>query len=369
MDKLDIESLFKNIYSGKKVLITGHTGFKGSWLTLWLTLMGAKVVGYSLQPESTPNHFDLLKLDVQSNVADIGDIKKLRQIIEREKPEIIFHLAAQSLVRESYKNPINTFSTNIMGTANLLEVCRKAAGLKAVIVVTSDKCYENREKDGGYVESDPLGGHDPYSASKGCTEIITSSYHRSFFPLDKFGKSHSTLIATCRAGNVIGGGDWANDRLIPDAIKAAASGRPVFLRKVNAVRPWQYVLEPLSGYLMLGQQLLDGKTSFAEAWNFGPHSECNITVEEVINHLKKYWNKIDYRLSPQDGLHEETLLQLDCSKAHSKLGWQPVLNLKKTVEITAQWYGNYYEKGHVDSKKQLGEYITKARKQKIKWAV
>ncbi len=366
MESLGINKMqykrFDNIYKDKTVLITGHTGFKGSWLALWLKELGAKVIGYSLSPITNPNHLELLKLDMHSIISDIRDLKKLNEVIQTYKPEIVFHLAAQPLVRYSYKNPIETFETNIMGTVNVLETCRLSDSVRAIVNITSDKCYENREWVWGYRENDPMGGHDPYSASKGCAELITNAYRNSFFNLNEYGKSHNILLASARAGNVIGGGDWAEDRLMPDIIKASSRNEKVIIRNPKATRPWQHVLEPLSGYLILGQKLLESKKEFAEGWNFGPDDESNICVEDVILCIKGEWDKVNYEVqSSLDNPHEAGLLRLDCSKAHSMLGWKPVWDIKKTIKMTTKWYKEFYENGKILSLDDLREYIEDTR--------
>lgn len=351
-----------NYYKNKRVLVTGNTGFKGSWLALWLKIMGAEVAGYSIDLPTQPNHHQILNLDLKTFLYDIRDLKKNRQVIDDFQPDIIFHLAAQSLVRKSYQNPLETFETNVMGTANLFEACRHTGSVKAIINVTSDKCYENREWVWGYRENDPLGGHDPYSASKGCAELVTSSYLKSFFPLDQYQKSHQTLIASVRAGNVIGGGDWGRDRLIPDIIRATTRGEQVQIRNPQATRPWQHVLEPLSGYLLLGQHLLAGKKEFSGTWNFGPGDDGSINVLTVIKKLQKHWPAIRYGVMVDDeNLHEARFLKLDCSKAATKLQWKPVWNASTTLEKTAQWYRAYYESEGVLSEQQLTEYLNDAQ--------
>ncbi len=364
-----MKNLFSNAYKNKKVLITGHTGFKGSWLSLWLTKLGAKILGYALDPPTDPNHISLLNLDIKSVIGDIRDLQKLNNAINRFKPEIIFHMAAQPLVRPSYKDPVETFETNVMGTINLYEACRKTDSVKAIINITSDKCYENKEWVWGYRENDPMGGYDPYSASKGCSEIVTSSYRNSFFNLDRYGKDHNVLLASVRAGNVAGGGDWSEDRLIPDIMKAVSTGQKVIIRSPHATRPWQHVLEPLSGYLHLGQKLIEKNKNFAEAWNFGPSDEGSITVGEVVNAMKSYWGKIDYTAkSNENNLHEANLLKLDCSKANTRLKWKGIWNSDTTFQKTANWYKEYYENNSVISASQLEDYIKDAIKAKIEWA-
>jgi len=352
-----MKSTTEQIYKNKKVLITGHTGFKGSWLSLWLCQMGSEVVGYALAPDTSPGHYELLGLDHQSIIADIRDADKLHKIIRQEGPEIIFHLAAQPIVRKSYHNPTETFSTNVMGTVNLLNACRQSSSVRAVVVVTSDKCYENQQRQQSYCETDSLGGHDPYSASKGCAEIVTSSYRDSFFPIHKYGRNHTTLIASARAGNVIGGGDWAQDRLIPDVVQAVSENRTVFIRNPNATRPWQHVLDCLSGYLMLGQKLLEQKTEFAQAWNFGPGENGNLKVEVVLRRLQQHWSNIIYQFVPEHNFHEDGLLQLDCSKANKQLGWTTTWDIDKALEMTVEWYRHFYEHQEVISQKQLMQYI------------
>jgi len=355
-------NLFDGVYKGKRVLITGHTGFKGSWLALWLEQMGADVIGYSLEAPTRPNHFELLDINMVSIIGDIRDSKKLESIFQEYRPEIVFHLAAQPLVRLSYKEPVETFETNVMGTINVYEACRNAKSVRAIVNVTSDKCYENKEWIWGYKETDPMGGYDPYSASKGASELVTSSYRNSFFNNEKYGKDHNVLLASCRAGNVIGGGDWAEDRLIPDMMKAVSLGNKVHIRNPNATRPWQHVLEPLGGYLMIGQKLLEGKVAFADGWNFGPSDENSITVYDVVKNVQKSWNLIDYVIDDGNHVHEANLLKLDCSKAHFRLQWYPVWNTEKTFEKTVEWYKNFYSSGKVISLEQLHEYSSLFRK-------
>lgn len=362
--------MFNDIYHNKKVLITGHTGFKGSWLALWLSQMGAKITGYSLQPPTEPNHFHLLNIDIHSIIGDVRDADKLKQIFKEQQPEIVFHLAAQAIVRLSYKDPLETFTSNVMGTVNVLEASRASSTVRAIINVTSDKCYENREWPWAYRENDPMGGHDPYSASKGCAELVTTSYRKSFFPLEEYQKSHQILVASARAGNVIGGGDWGDDRLVPDIMWATSQNERVQIRNPQATRPWQHVLEPLSGYLLLGQQLLEGKKEFSEAWNFGPTDEGHRNVLTVVRELKKHWSNIDYQIETDEkNPHEANLLKLDCSKTYAKLKWKPVWDSSVTFAKTAQWYRMYYESGHVLSEEQLTEYITDAKHNQISWAV
>ena len=284
-------------FEKKKILITGHTGFKGSWLTLWLTKLGAKVIGYSLEPPTKPSLFEILNLKekIVHIIGDIKDEEKLKNIFKKYKPDIVFHLAAQSLVRFSYKEPKLTYETNVMGTLNVLEAVREAKSVKVVIIVTSDKCYENKEWVYGYRENDPLGGHDPYSSSKACAELVVEAYRNSFFNPKNYGKTHQVALATVRAGNVIGGGDWQVDRLIPDCVKALSKGKPIKIRNPNAIRPWQHVLEPLSGYLLLVQKMWKEPTKYCEAWNFGPYEKDIATVKEIVEKVINLWGKENTR--------------------------------------------------------------------------
>jgi CDP-glucose 4,6-dehydratase len=364
---VDYKNLFGGAYVGKRVLVTGHTGFKGSWLIHWLFMMGADVYGYALSPSGELNH-STWSPSIQSITGDIRDEKKFARVCADIKPDIVFHLAAQALVRDSYDNPVETFSSNVMGTAHVLEACRNTQSVRAVVVVSSDKCYENREWIWGYRENDPMGGYDPYSASKGCTELVTASYRNSFFNIQDYGTKHRILVASARAGNVIGGGDWAKDRLVPDIVKAASVGKSVFVRNPVATRPWQHVLEPLSGYLTLGWRLLEGKTEYADAWNFGPTQESNLTVDDIVQRSQKEWNaiQIEYSKNKADA-HEANLLMLDCSKAHKLLKWQPVWNIDATIRHTISWYKNFYEANQIDTKKDLELYITNAYTQNIIW--
>ncbi len=350
----------KNIYRGRKVFITGITGFKGSWLAAWLRRLGADVSGYALPPPTSPSHFALLALDVDFTEGDIRDADKLAQTMERVQPEIVFHLAAQPLVRLSYQDPVNTFSTNVMGCINVFEACRKSSSVRAIVNVTSDKCYENREWVWGYRESDPMGGYDPYSASKGCAELVTASYRNSFFNPAEYGTTHNVLLASARAGNVIGGGDWAADRLVPDIMKAVGESREVVIRNPASIRPWQHVLEPLSGYLLLGAKLLQGRPEFAAAWNFGPADDSAVTVEELVVQIRKSWCNTEYRIEGErNAPHEAGWLKLDCSKARALLHWQPVWNLEQTIAATVNWYHNYYENGMVATLDNLAAYEKK----------
>ncbi len=350
--------MFDEIYRNRRVLLTGHTGFKGSWLAYWLQELGAEVCGYSLDAPSTPSHWDLLGLDMQSEIADIRDARTLEKIFSSFRPEMVFHLAAQPLVRASYNDPVETYSTNVMGALNVFEACRKTDSVRAIINVTSDKCYENKEWVWGYRENDPMGGYDPYSSSKGCSELLTRSYRNSYFNPMEYGANHQTLMASCRAGNVIGGGDWAEDRLIPDMMRAVDAGEPVEIRNPKATRPWQHVLEPLGGYLLVGQELLAGNTNAACGWNFGPADEGSLSVRQVVEQIKRHWDRIDYRLpATVGGRHEANLLKLDCSKAHRLLGWIPVWNSAQTFEKTVLWYRGFYENKQLSTAENLADYL------------
>lgn len=360
--------MFGECYRDRAVFVTGDSGFKGSWLTFWLTQLLARITGYSLNAPSELNHFDLIKLPYPRIVGDIRDLGKLTQSMQKCKPEIVYHLAAQPLVCESYRDPITTYQTNVMGTLNLLEAVRKTPSVRAVVIVTSDKCYENREDSRSFRETDPMGGHDPYSSSKGCTELLVASYRNSFFNLQKYGNSHYCLLATVRAGNVIGGGDWGKDRLVPDIMKAASSGECVEVRSPNAVRPWQHVLEPLSGYLLIGQKLLEGDTSVATGWNFGPANKDHVTVAELITQLAEHWNQINCAF-PRDVrmFHEAHCLSLDCSKATKELNWSPVWNIEETAAKTTEWYRSFYNDKEVVTEQQWNGYVTIAKERECVW--
>jgi len=356
-------NLFGELYRNRRILLTGHTGFKGSWLALWLTELGAVVTGIALSPDTSPNHWDMLRLDIEDLRHDIRDFQGLKHAIEKAEPEIVFHLAAQPLVRRSYRDPLETWSTNVMGTANLLEACRKVKGVRAIVVVTTDKCYENMECEQGYSETDRLGGHDPYSASKAAAELAAASYRSAFFH-----EPHSPLLATARAGNVIGGGDWSEDRLIPDLVRAIAGGSSLEIRSPQATRPWQFVLESLSGYLLLGQKLLEGRKEFAEAWNFGPETADNRTVADVLTRMKTHWPELDWKITERPQPHEAGLLYLDNTKARQRLGWQSTWALDDALTATANWYREYLSHGRIESRNQLAAYIDQAQATGRGWA-
>lgn len=351
--------LFDNIFHNRNILITGHTGFKGSWLTLWLYQLGAKVTGLSLAAETNPNHWDQLKIPIHHQLGDIRDTLKIKHLIDTAKPEIIFHLAAQSLVRRSYQNPGETWSTNVMGTVNLLEACRNQPSIRAIIVITTDKCYENQEWPWGYRENDRLGGHDPYSASKAGTELVVASYRNAFFHQNK-----GPLLATARAGNVIGGGDWSQDRLIPDLVRALEKKQSLEIRSPLATRPWQHVLDCLYGYLLLSQKLMSGDTASAQAWNFGPEVDSNQPVAEVLKRLKHYWPDLNWHQANNPQPHETTLLYLDSTQAKCILGWKPIWNIDQSLEKTAEWYQTWLETGLTMSHSQLKAYTSALAKAK-----
>lgn len=336
----------KTFWKGKKVLITGHTGFKGSWLSLWLQNMGAHIIGYSLPPQTKPNIFEVANVSagMESIIGDIRDVERVTAVFSKYQPEIIIHMAAQSLVRYSYCNPAETYATNVMGTVNILEAVRQIKCAKVVIVVTSDKCYENKEWVWGYRENDPMGGHDPYSSSKGCAELVTSAYRSSFFPAKDY-KSHGVAVSSVRAGNVIGGGDWSEDRLIPDVMKAFMDKRVAKIRNPNSVRPWQYVLEPLRGYLGLAERLWVDGSEFAEAWNFGPKGDYVHPVSWIVAYLSACWGEgARWELDSTPQPHEAKYLKLDCSKAQSLLRWEPRLELSTTLQWIVAWYRGYLQK-------------------------
>jgi CDP-glucose 4,6-dehydratase len=358
--------MFGDIYRGRRVLLTGHTGFKGSWLALWLQALGAEIIGLSLAPKSTPSHWGLLSLDIEDHRIDIRDKDAVAKVIQKSAPELIFHLAAQPLVSRSYKDPLETWSTNVIGTANVLEACRKQPSVGAIVVVTTDKCYENREWEWGYRENDRLGGHDPYSASKASAELVVASYRSAFF-------SHlgTPLIASARAGNVIGGGDWSEGRLIPDLMRAISTGTTLEVRYPNATRPWQHVLEALSGYLCLGQKLIEGRKEFSQAWNFGPGVEGNRTVVEVLSvlsRLKALWPALNWKVvETSNNYHESSLLHLDSAKARQRLDWQPVWSFDEGLQATAKWYRANIENGLVISEEQLQDYLASAAQLGLPW--
>lgn len=362
-----MNSLFKGQYKDKTVLVTGHTGFKGSWLCYWLTKLGAKVIGYSIDTPTKPDHFSLLNLDIVSQKGDIRDKLKLNQIIEKYSPDIIFHLAAQALVRNSYQDPVYTYETNINGTLNIFESCRKN-NIKAIVNITSDKAYENiKETQYGYKEEDKLGGYDPYSSSKACSEIITNSYRNSFFNINQYGKTHETLLASCRAGNVIGGGDWAKDRLITDIMKSINTNKTVSIRNPNATRPWQHVLEPLSAYLLIGQKLLEKNPKISDSWNFGPNDNAR-KVSDVLKIIKEFWESLEYSIeNSQDNPHEAQYLKLNSTKAKELLQWENTWDFEETLKYTVEWYKEFYINSKIITEEHLNIYIKDSIKKGLIW--
>jgi CDP-glucose 4,6-dehydratase len=341
-----MENLVKK-YRNKKVLITGHTGFKGSWLAKILLNWGAEVSGISLPPNTDPNLFDALKIkkEIKNHFADIRDFAKVKEIIKKEKPEIIFHLAAQPIVRESYNDPLYTFDTNIMGTANVLQAIKETETVKASVMITTDKVYKNNESGRPFKEEDSLGGYDPYSSSKAGAEIIIGSYIKSFFNPEDLGKKHNTLVSSARAGNVIGGGDWGKDRLVTDIVKGIFRDEKIIIRNPDAVRPWQHVLEALSGYILLAAKLYEGKKEFSGGWNFGPGNKNFLTVKDFIELALKISDKGSYviRKDPNNK-HEDKLLTLNSNKAKKELGWQQRLDINETLGLTFEWYKSFYNK-------------------------
>lgn len=353
--------LFNNFYRGKRVLVTGHTGFKGSWLSIWLHELGAEVIGVGLDPLTERDNFVLsgiggkIKADIR---ADIRDGVRMKEIFQTYQPEMVFHLAAQPLVRLSYEIPVETYTTNVMGTIHVLEAIRATDSVKVGIMITTDKCYENKEQIWGYRENEPMGGYDPYSSSKGAAEIAIASWRRSFFNPAQYAL-HGKSIASVRAGNVIGGGDWALDRIIPDCIRALEANRPIEIRSRQAVRPWQHVLEPLSGYMLLAQKMWEEPTKYCDGWNFGPRAESISTVWDVATRVvANYGSGSLTDLSDPNALHEANLLMLDISKAKFELGWEPRMNIDQTVALTVDWYRRYRNEDiYTVCLKQIENYI------------
>ena len=337
--------IFDNFYCGKRVLVTGHTGFKGSWLSIWLHELGAEVVGVSQEPFTNRDNYVLsgignkIMADLRANICD-G--QKMKEIFQKYQPEIVFHLAAQPLVRYSYDQPVETYEANVMGTIHVMEAIRATSSVKVGVMITTDKCYDNKEQMRGYKEDDPFGGYDPYSSSKGACEIAIQSWRRSFFNPEDYGKKHHVSLASVRAGNVIGGGDWALDRIIPDCIKALEQDKVIDIRSPKAIRPWEHVLEPLSGYMLLAKKQWEQPTEFCEGWNFGPESESVSTVWEVATELIKNYGKGELKdSSDPNAVHEAKLLMLDITKAKTKLGWKPRMNMQQCMDLVADWYKRY----------------------------
>ncbi len=349
----------KEFWNGKTVLLTGHTGFKGSWLTLWLKKLGVKVVGFSKDIPTKPSLFELadVKNGINSIFGDIRNYNEIKNVIKKTKPEIIIHMAAQSLVRDSYTNPRETYETNVMGTVNLLDALREEKNVRVIINVTSDKCYENKELERGYTEDDHLGGYDPYSNSKGCSELVTSAFRNSYFNTSEYNK-HKVALASVRAGNVIGGGDWAENRLIPDLMKTIINNVEIKIRNPKAVRPWQHVLEPLSGYLLLVEKMWSDGEKFSEPWNFGP-SEENKSVSWIIDKITQLYNKkYQINIDTDENPHEAKILKLDCTKSHKKLGWMPKTNIEQGLQWTVDWYKQYEKQEDIRkiTEKQIDDF-------------
>ncbi len=371
-----MKEAFGGVFRGLPVLVTGHTGFKGSWLIAWLNELGAEVIGYSLEPPSAPNNFEVSRLagrvvDVRD---DVRNLDALRRIMTESKPLVVFHLAAQTIVPESYTNPQYTFDTNVVGTVNVLEAIRSASSVRAAVCITTDKCYENQEWVWGYRENDRLGGHDPYSASKAMAELAVSSYRQSFFPPDEYDE-HGVAVASTRAGNVIGGGDWGADRLVPDCVRALAEGRTIHVRNPYSVRPWQHVLEPLSGYLWLAARLLQEGGRYAQAWNFGPPERAPVNVGSLVQELIRLWGSGEWLDASSDQApHETNLLMLSWDKAANYLRWQPTYDWRQALAETVDWFKGYYE-GALDADmygvcvEQIGRYVDRARELGVVWAV
>jgi CDP-glucose 4,6-dehydratase len=359
-DPLPKSTMDTAFWKGKKVFITGHTGFKGSWLCIWLDMLGAKVFGYALSPPTVPSLFELARVSqaVQSVIADVRDLLSLQDALALFEPEIVIHMAAQPIVRDSYKRPVETYEVNVMGTIHVLESVRNSTGIRAVINVTTDKCYENREQDWSYREDGPMGGYDPYSNSKACSELVTSAYRSSFFNPKEY-DTHGVALASARAGNVIGGGDWAVDRLVPDCIRALLKGEKVRIRNPHAVRPWQYVLEPLSGYLELAQRLCEDGIRYAEAWNFGPPEDDAKPVEWLVQRLCQKWGgNAGYTVDHGEHPHEAQYLKLNCAKAAARLGWQPRWTLEQAIDRVIEWTEVYRKEGDIRAicARQVEEY-------------
>lgn len=351
-------------WKGRRVFITGNTGFKGSWLSLWLNHLGADVAGYALAPSTTPNLFDVARIGsfVPTTLADICDLEKLTAALRHHHPEVIIHLAAQPLVRASYATPLETYRTNVLGTATLLEASRFCDSVRAIVVVTTDKCYENREWVWAYRENDALGGHDPYSSSKACAELVVSSWRKSFFPPAEYWKHH-VAVATARAGNVIGGGDWSADRLIPDIVRSFLAGDCVTVRNPKATRPWQHVLEPLHGYLLIAQHLIERGVACGQAWNFGPHYEDAKPVEWLVERIVAQWgSKTSWRIDLSEQPHEAQTLKLDWTKARHDLGWSPVMSLDEALKATVDWYRAWTDGAEMKTytERQIRQYLQRA---------
>ena len=354
---------FDDIYRGRRVLLTGQTGFKGSWLWEWLQRLGAEVHGLALSSPSEPSHWNLLHPDANDSPVDIRDAHAVKKIMEEFEPEIVFHLAAEALVRRSYQEPLQTMSTNILGTQHVYEACRNTNSVRAIVSITSDKVYQNQERETGYLEHDRLGGADPYSCSKACVELLSDCYRQSFLQADG-----APLLATVRAGNVIGGGDWAEDRIVADAVRAASENSVLKIRNPFAVRPWQHVLEPLAGYLMVGQSLLTENRDAARGWNFGPRQEDAVPVRDLVDAMTEVWPNVTAEFAPEaNSLHETKILRLNSDYARQTLGWQPLWTWREAVERTLVWYRQYYEAGTCRTAADLDAYVQLAAESQVKW--
>ena len=368
-----MSDIFESVFKNKTVFVTGHTGFIGSWLVQWLSDLGANVVGFSLEPPTNPSLFESIKLEKKlvHIIGNVNDQSKLEKSIQEHTPQFVFHLAAQPLVKTSYEQPLETVQTNVMGAVNLLESIRKTSSVKVCVIVTSDKCYENKEINYAYKETDTLGGYDPYSASKGAVELVTSSYRNSFFNPNDFAE-HGISLSTSRIGNVIGGGDWAKDRLVPDIVRSLSTNHEIHIRNPTAVRPWQHVLEAISGLFCLSKKMYDEPTSFAQPWNFGPLLDNeNLTVSQLNSQIISEWGSGNYNNTSQDEPHEANLLMLDSSKAIEKLGWRPVYSIKDAISKTITWYKEYFTNdNHMQefTQNQILEYAEQAKKMNIVWA-
>lgn len=355
-----VNMLNNDFWSGKKVLVTGHTGFKGSWLSIWLNMLGAEVAGYALEPLTSRDNFVLsgIGTHIRHEIGEIRDFDRLGRCFESFRPEIVFHLAAQPLVRESYKTPRDTYEVNVLGTVNLLECCRLSDSSRVIVNITTDKCYENKEWVRGYCENDRLGGHDPYSSSKACSELVTEAYRKSFFNPMELAR-HGKSLASARAGNVFGGGDWQVDRIVPDCIRHLEQGEAVAVRNPNAVRPWQHVLEPLSGYLLLAEKMYGNPVDYAGGWNFGPGDSSFLSVGALVDRVVKAWGDGRWEdRSVPGAVHEANLLKLDISKARKCLSWSPVWDIDKAVAETVVWYREYRNGSVIDlCRQQISDYM------------
>lgn len=362
-----LSELFGGAYAGRRVLVTGHTGFKGSWLVLWLRAMGAEVAGLALDPDTSPSHWTWLRLDdVPDYRVDLRNASSVRDVVESHRPEMVFHLAAQPLVRRSYRDPASTFDVNVMGLVNLLQAIRTCPSVRVLVNATTDKVYEDHANNAGYRETDSLGGHDPYSSSKACAELVSACYRKSFFSQDD-GRGFSIHLATARAGNVIGGGDWAEDRLVPDLMRAGTSCQPLKIRNPGATRPWQHVLDPLSGYLRLGHALLDSER-YIGAWNFGPGSDGELSVQELASRFTACWPALRIEPDSHAHPHEAAVLRLNCDKALQQLAWRPVWDIGTAIDRTGAWYRAFHDSGQMQTRNDIAAYVADAQRQDLAWA-